>query len=99
MSDEASPRAGRSQSGRWWRWLVAVVAFLVTRFAFIDRDLPPWNLAQYQPIDESASTTPRSSSPLGTWTHQDVPWVPLEGSPMNVIHSLVTSWTLALNWT
>ena len=95
-----SPTRGVSSSWTLVAWLVVVAAFLVTRFAFLDRDLPPWNLAMYQPIDESAYTIPAFNlHHYGTWTHQDVPWVPLEGSPMNVLQSLVTSWTLGLDWT
>jgi len=84
----------------WVGPVAAIVAFLATRVAFLDRDLPPWDLAQYQPIDESAYTIPAFNLlHYGTWTHQDVPWVPLEGSPMNVLQSLVTSWTLTLSQT
>lgn len=80
-------------------WAIAICGFLVTRLVFLDRDLPPWGLAHYQPIDESAYTIPAFNLHLyGTWTHQDVPWIPLEGSPMNVLQSLVTAVTLALDW-
>ena len=83
-----------------WLWIVAISAYLATRLPFLDRDVPPWNLAQYQPIDESAYTLPAFNlHDYGTWTHQEVPWVPLEGSPMNVFQSLVTSLTLQLDWT
>ena len=100
MSDATGRRRAPVPTWTLVTGFAAVAAFLVTRFAFLDRDLPPWNLAMYQPIDESAYTIPAFNlHHYGTWTHQDVPWVPLEGSPMNVVQSLVTSWTLALDWT
>lgn len=100
LSDATSRRRAPFPAWTLVAWIVVVAAFLVTRLAFLDRDLPPWNLAMYQPIDESAYTIPAFNlHHYGTWTHQDVPWVPLEGSPMNAVQSLMTSWTMALDWT
>ncbi len=80
--------------------VIAVTLFVVTRLAFLDRDVPPWNLAEYQPIDEFGYTIPALNlHHYGTWTHQEVPYVPREGSPMNILESLVTGATLDLDWT
>jgi hypothetical protein len=98
---EAAPARGRPSARTLTlaAWALVVLAFLATRLAFLDRDLPPWDLSMYQPIDEPAYTLPAFNlHHYGTFTHQDVPWVPLEGWPMNVLQSLVTAGTLALDW-
>ena len=58
LSDATSRRRAPFPAWTLVAWLVVVAVFLVTRLAFLDRDLPPWNLAMYQPIDESAYTIP-----------------------------------------
>ena len=89
-------------SGRWRliaAWCIPIAAFLVTRLVFIDSDLPRWDLAMYQPLDEAAYTVPAFNlHHYGTWTHQELPWIPLEGSPMNVVQSALAALTLDLQW-
>lgn len=78
---------------------LAIALFVVTRLVVLDRDAPPWDLAEYQPIDEFAYAVPAFNlHHYGSWTHQDVPYVPVEGSPMNVLQSAVTAATLSLDW-
>jgi hypothetical protein len=89
-------------SGRWRliaAWCIPIAVFLVTRLVFIDSDLPRWDLAMYQPLDEAAYTIPAFNlHHYGTWTHQEMPWIPLEGSPMNVLQSALAALTLDLQW-
>ena len=80
-------------------YLAAIGLFLATRLVFLDRDLPPWELAQYQPIDEFTYAAPAFNlHHYGSWSHQDVPYAPVEGSPMNILQSAVTAPLLGLDW-
>ena len=67
------------------------LAFIVSRVVFLDRDLPPWRIAVYQPIDEFYYTI--SSFNLfhyGSWVHQVVPFVGDDSNPLNVLQALLT---------
>ncbi|MEI7742467.1 MAG: hypothetical protein WCK58_01820 [Chloroflexota bacterium] len=83
----------------WLPWVAVVAVFLASRLVHLDRDVPPWALAQYQPLDEATYTLPAFNlHQYGTWTHQDAPWVPIEGAPMNVLQSAATAITLTFGW-
>ena len=74
-------------------------AFALTRLVSLDRDLPPWELAQYQPIDEVAYTVPAFNLVhYGAWAHRAAPYAPVEGSPMNVVQSIGAALTLEIDW-
>jgi hypothetical protein len=82
-------------------WIVLGLAlvglFLLTRLAFIDADIPRWELSWYSPIDEFGYTVPAFNLVrYGTWVHQAAPWAPLEGPPINVLQNLVAAGTLAI---
>jgi hypothetical protein len=75
----------------------AIAAFLVTRLAVLDADVPLWALTQYSPIDEFAYAIPAFNLNLyGTWVHQAAPWAPIEGLPMNAAQNLVASMSIRL---
>jgi hypothetical protein len=75
----------------------AVAVFLVTRFAFLDADVPDWRLTEYSPIDEFAYAIPAFDLNLyGSWVHQAAPWAPIEGLPMNAAQNLVAAATIGL---
>ena len=81
-------------------WAAAIVLFLATRLFLLDRDVPPWPLAYYQPIDEFAYVLPAFNlHHYGTWTHQETPYVPVEGLPLNVLQTVVAAVGVALSWT
>lgn len=73
----------------------AIAIFLVTRFAFLDADVPSWALTEYSPIDEFAYSIPAFDlNDYGSWVHQAAVWAPIEGLPMNALQNLVTAATL-----
>jgi hypothetical protein len=75
----------------------AILAFLLTRLVVLDRDLPPWSLAQYSPIDEFTYVLPAFNLHHdGTWTHQIAPWAQVEGWPMNVAQTALAALSLEL---
>ena len=76
---------------------LATVAFLITRMVFLDRDIPPWSVSQYSPIDEFTYVLPAFHlHHYGTWTHQLAPWARVEGWPMNVAQTVLAAITLQL---
>jgi len=94
-----SEQATTGEHPRFWlvALSVATVAFLVTRFLVLDRDLPPWSLSQYSPIDEFTYVLPAFNlHHYGTWTYQIAPWAQAEGWPMNVAQTVLSAITLEL---
>ena len=41
-----------TEKSKIWLFIMFCLFFLISRSIFLDRDLPSWQLAQYQPIDE-----------------------------------------------
>ena len=77
--------------------LTLTVAFFVSRSLFLDRDLPPWAVSWYQPIDEFYYTIPGFNLyHFGAWEHSVLPYVPSATTAVNVLQNLVTWLTLAL---
>ncbi len=76
---------------------LVVLLFLLSRFLFLDADLPDFRLSEYSPIDEFAYAVPAFNLyHYGTWTHQLAPWAPVEGWPMNIVQNVLTALTMAV---
>lgn len=74
---------------------LATLAFLITRTVVLDRDLPPWSVSQYSPIDEFTYVLPAFHLyHYGTWTYQLAPWAQVEGWPMNITQTILAAITL-----
>jgi hypothetical protein len=91
----AVARASRSRHVGLAGLGLATLAFLITRVVFLDRDIPPWSVSQYSPIDEFTYVLPAFNlHHYGTWTHQFAPWAQVEGWPMNVAQAVLAAITL-----
>jgi hypothetical protein len=77
--------------------VVLALAFLVSRVIVLDRDLPPWSVAQLQPLDEFYYTI--SSFNLfryGSVAHRVVDYVPTDAAPLSLLENAMTAITLML---
>lgn len=77
--------------------LLFSVLFLLSRIIFLDSDLPPWDIFNYQPIDELYySTTAFNIYHYGEIAHKIVPYIESDSSTENMLGNLLTSLTLFL---
>ncbi|MDQ6878288.1 MAG: hypothetical protein M3082_11500 [Candidatus Dormibacteraeota bacterium] len=75
--------------------LMLVVAFLATRVANLDSDLPPFKIAELQPIDEFFYTIPAFNLyHYGSMDHRVVAFIPTDGAPLNLLENVMTFGTL-----
>ena len=71
--------------------------FLVSRMIFLDRDLPPWSVAQLQPIDEFFYTISGFDLYRYGWiAHRVVDYVPTDAEPTSLLENAMTAIALAL---
>lgn len=93
-------RTKETVSARYIELAVAAAlgaAFLATRSIFLDRDQPPFDVSQLQPIDEFFYSIPAFNLfHYGSLTHQVVPYVPSDGSPLDFLENVWTWLTLEL---
>src|SRR5216684_5340415 len=72
-------------------------AFLVSRALFLDRDLPPWSVAQLQPIDEFFYTISAFDLYRFGWiAHRVVAYVPTDAEPTSLVETAMTALALVL---
>ena len=70
---------------------ITSAAFLASRIAFLDADLPGWWMSQLQPIDELYYTIPAFNLyHYGSMAHRVVSFVPTDGAPLNLLQNLLT---------
>lgn len=71
--------------------------FIVSRVLFLDRDLPPWQLTEYQPIDEFYySITGFNLYHYGQVAPRIVSYVPTDGTIENLLGNILTFITLKI---
>ena len=99
MLGNLTTRTRATVSARRYQLVAAAVlgvAFVVVRTIFLDRDLPPYAISQLQPLDEFFYTIPAFNLfHYGSMTHQVVPYVASDGSPLNYLENFMTWVTLA----
>ena len=100
MLGHLATRTRTTVSARHYQLAAAAVlgaAFVVVRSFFLDRDLPPYGISQLQPIDEFFYTIPAFNLlHYGSMTHQVVPYVASDGSPLNYLQNFMTWLTLVV---
>lgn len=78
-------------------FLLLCALFFISRVAFLDSDLPPWDVCQYQPIDELYySITAFNIYHYGDILHKVIPYVESDSSTENLLGNLLASITLFL---
>lgn len=72
--------------------------FIITRFVFLERDLPPWNITYYQPIDEYYYTIPAFNMyHYGSASHQIIKYIESDGiGTYSILQNIFTYVTLLL---
>jgi hypothetical protein len=100
MLGNPTTRAGKTVSAHRYQIAAAAVlgvVFVVVRSIYLDRDLPRYGISQLQPIDEFFYTIPAFNLfHYGSMTHQVVPYVASDGSPLDYLENLMTWLTLVV---
>ncbi|MDA8441862.1 MAG: hypothetical protein M0Z55_05750 [Peptococcaceae bacterium] len=75
--------------------IIIIVLFCISRVTFLDRDLPPWQVTNYQPIDEFYYTISAFNIyHYGQISHKVVSFIPDDGNPLDMLETIMTAATL-----
>lgn len=77
--------------------LIILIIYIITRMIFLDSDLPAWAITMYQPIDEFYYTiTGFNLFHYGAFTHTVINFIPDDGTPANLLQSIMTFLSLKI---